>query len=510
MNVAAAAASAQNMNPADVMKNASAKIQHSKESNNNGAEDELVKAKEKIKHMKHRVDMLLRQMLEYMATVKKWQQVQEQTSIFCAESIDPAAPVAKIMMDWSNEVAELNVHVTTTLSQMFHTAIMDPILKWLDEFKPLKGMLKDYHEARSSRDHYVKKMMQLRSQMAKGKVKMEKVQRNTRKLAGAMAEYKRLEIYTLMQIKSFYGKCRNNFIQVTARHAQFQERLLKDLNAKTVTRFSNFAKEILDYRNPLAVTDVADAAKLGAAAAKRGMDRMKGRASDMSSGVSGRATSSSVGSNNSFATDTSSEAERPSSISNGNIDSGNGFGNFSNNSNSNSNNEDSGQAEQKGFGDDNSGGGGGGGGWDDDSWGATNESQASVGTGGEKGGGMGGGGNDDDFGDWDATAANDNSVVGGNDDDFGDWGGGGSNGGGGDVEPTVPPLPESNPSPVFLQPPTRSLPKPARPPRTSMEDPFGTFQAEAAPIQQQNTFKQGQQQQQQQPVEKANPFLDFF
>ena len=35
-------------------------------------------------------------------------------------------------------------------------------------------------------------MQSLRMQMAKGKVKMDKVQRNTRKLAGAMAEYIRL------------------------------------------------------------------------------------------------------------------------------------------------------------------------------------------------------------------------------------------------------------------------------------------------------------------------------
>ena len=37
-------------------------------------------------------------------------------------------------------------------------------------------------------------MQSLRMQMAKGKVKMDKVQRNTRKLAGAMAEYIRLVV----------------------------------------------------------------------------------------------------------------------------------------------------------------------------------------------------------------------------------------------------------------------------------------------------------------------------
>ena len=33
--------------------------------------------------------------------------------------------------------------------------VLDTIDQWLDEFKPLKGMLKDYFEARTSRDHYV-------------------------------------------------------------------------------------------------------------------------------------------------------------------------------------------------------------------------------------------------------------------------------------------------------------------------------------------------------------------
>ncbi len=48
------------------------------------------------------------------------------------------------------------------------------------------------------------------SKMAKGKVKMDKVQRNTRKLAGAMAEYVRLEAYTLTSVTVFFKKCRNN------------------------------------------------------------------------------------------------------------------------------------------------------------------------------------------------------------------------------------------------------------------------------------------------------------
>ena len=80
------------------------------------------------------------------------------------------------------QVSELNDHVSTKLSHMFEVAIIEPILKWLESFKPLKGMLKEWNEARSSRDHYVKKMAQLRTQMAKGKVNMDKVQRNTRKL----------------------------------------------------------------------------------------------------------------------------------------------------------------------------------------------------------------------------------------------------------------------------------------------------------------------------------------
>ena len=49
-------------------------------------------------------------------------------------------------------------------------------------------------------------------------------------LYSATSEYNKLEAFTSASIKKFYIQCRNQFIQVTARHAQFQERLLKDLN----------------------------------------------------------------------------------------------------------------------------------------------------------------------------------------------------------------------------------------------------------------------------------------
>jgi hypothetical protein len=537
------------MNPKDVMKAASNAMPNT---SSKVHEEQLLLAKDKIRGLKHRVDEMRRIMEQYLKTIKTWQGNQSKVAVFCAESIDPTASVSKVMVEWSAGVTKLTAHVTEDLSEMFNSAVLEPIKIWLDEFKPLKGMLKDYFDARASRDHYVKKMQSLRMQMAKGKVKMDKVQRNTRKLAGAMAEYVRLEAYTLTSVTVFFKKCRNNFIQVTARHAQFQERMVKDISVHTST-YGTFAKKILSMRDPLGASP-AEAAKLAAEGAKNAMaNGMANVSSKIPSfgGSSGRNTSSSVGSTNSAASSDWGASERQSTSSIETSSSGGGFGGGGEEGNGANDGNDGGfgsfgndasggnGGEQKNGGEgntnngngNNGNGGGGEDGWGDDGWGGntTTQSMPSAPPIDDGFGGDGWGGSTST-----TSASSSNNNGGAIDNGFGDWGenndGGGGSGmssGGGFMEqPTVPPVPPQSPI-SFSNPPTRA--PPARPARQSLEDPFGNFDANDPVPNQNNTAAMPQQpplqpqQQQQQPAAAAapvqeqqddattgNPFLDFF
>jgi hypothetical protein len=518
------------MNPADVMKAANSASMGA--GNISHAEQELSIAKDKLKALKNRVEELKRNMLHYIKTVKAWQESQEKNAVFCAESIDPAAKVSKAMINWSNGVSALSLHVTSDLAQMFDDAVLEPIRGWLDEFKPLKNILKDYFEAKSSRDHYVKKMANLRMQMAKGKVKMDKLQRNTRKLAGATAEYVRLEAYTITNVKLFYDKCRNHFIQVTARHAQFQERMIKDIHSKTST-YADFAKQILAMRKPLGASNPAEAAKLAAKAAKEGVQKQmskissgmpKGTPKALGGNRSSSFSVSSVGSATSAASSDWGAPERQSdsSMSSSSTTGGGGgggggvstasmdddFGSFGN--------DDSNLDEQKGF-DNNTSVGDVQDEWGD-GWGETTQVQ-SMPTPNNNDFGMG-----DDWGSSNSSNVDGNSNSGLNtnpttDDGFGNWDNSVSNNDGGFLEPAVPPLPPQSPS--FSNPPPTRAP-PVRPPRATLEDPFGSFEADdTSPVktqqQQQPPPQQEQQQQQQQQQQgtdpsaaSGNPFLDFF
>ena len=102
------------LNPADVMAKANQSIPNT--SSISADENALLQAKEKIKMIKHRVDSLKKQMNDYLITIKNWQLQQEKTCAFCAESIDPSAAVSKLMIGWSSEVSEMNIHVATTVS----------------------------------------------------------------------------------------------------------------------------------------------------------------------------------------------------------------------------------------------------------------------------------------------------------------------------------------------------------------------------------------------------------
>lgn len=484
-------------------------------------------------------------MEQYLKTIKAWQSNQSKVAVFCAESIDPTASVSKFMVEWSTGVTKLTAHVTEDLSDMFNSAVLEPIKIWLDEFKPLKGMLKDYFDARASRDHYVKKMQSLRMQMAKGKVKMDKVQRNTRKLAGAMAEYVRLEAYTLTSVTVFFKKCRNNFIQVTARHAQFQQRMVKDISVHTST-YGTYAKKILSMRDPLGASP-AEAAKLAAEGAKdataKGMANVSSKIPTFYRS-SGRNTSSSVGSTNSAASSDWGASERQSTSSvetstsgggfggggeegTGANDNDGGFGGFGDDANSGNGGEqkDGGDGNNNNGNGSNGNGGGGDDGWGDDGWGGNTTTQ-SMPSAPPIDDGFGG---DDWGGSTSTTSASSSNINGGAiDNGFGDWGdnndggGGGGSGmssGGGFMEqPTVPPVPPQSPM-SFSNPPTRA--PPARPARQSLEDPFGNFDANDNAAMPQQPPLQPQQQQQQpaaapsvqeQQVDATtgNPFLDFF
>ena len=134
-------------------------------------EEQMTQAKPRIKQLKRRVEQLKGHMEAYMKTVTTWQQSQEQTLIFCVESVDANAGVAKVMLDFSQNVSQMKEHVTSDLAQMFESAVLDPLVVWLGEFKGLKELLKEYFEAKSQRNHYVKKMQTLRTKLAKGKNK---------------------------------------------------------------------------------------------------------------------------------------------------------------------------------------------------------------------------------------------------------------------------------------------------------------------------------------------------
>ncbi len=449
------------------------------------AERELLLAKERSKKELDRVKGLKKQLEGFLKTLKNWQHCAETTACYLATSVDPDGfEVGRELKKWSEAQTELTEQVTNTLGATFQGAVMDPIAKWLDSFKAFKAVLKEFTDARSSRDHYVSKMKGLRDKQAKGKCKPDKMQRNQRKLASAMSEYGRVEAASLVASREFFTKCHNYFIIVTARFSQFQERLCRELHNEYQS-YGPWAVKILKMKEENMIP----------------LGRF-GNNSNGSGGGGGGGGGAAVhhhhhhhsgggGASSESGRDSSNYGGRDSAASSSGVDSGfggsgDGFGRGGQPPPQQPQQQP--QQEDTGWGD----------GWGGDGGGANVAASAppmddGFGDFGDGGGFGGGGGNNRGGG----------GSNGGGDDGFGlDWGDGG-----GDAaqQPAVPPLPE----PGSAAGPTR----PARKSSPSADfDGFGDFgglsaaDLSAAP----SAPAPLPQQQQQQQQGGANPFADFF
>ena len=441
-------------------------------------------------------------------------------------------PLTPEIARWAQQQAALNERVGGSLAEQFDAAVMKPVLAWIDTFKVVREMLKEYLKAWTARKHYEDKVAKLKVAQMKGKAKPDKVQRNLRKLDAARSEYARSEASAVRDTRAFFTKCHNNFISVTAMFARFHERLGREFNNEWQAN-GPWAVQILRMKEDELPVPAA-AAEQGGHSNSVGHD---GGGSGGRDGNGGR-TGSNAGSEG---RESSGSFGGTGSQSNGRGGGGGGGGGRDSQMSSYSSGAESGRSSfassppAASNNSDNNGNAG-------DAWGAGAADTSN---------GMGAA--DDGFGDWGGGNGAAGNSGGGNDDGFGDWGDMGA--ASASTQPqqqqeVAPGRPrrKSSPTPVendggfgafgdfggsedggFAAAPAALAPLPSRPSRksspstSSADDGFGAFgdfagmqtavpPAGPAPLPPQPAAGEGQQPQPQSPGQRrnSNPFLDFF
>ena len=242
-------------------------------------ETQLLQAKETIVGIRKRVVALQKSLKEYIKYVVQWQNDTSRNASFLQGCVPASSSTSNDISVWAKNQTDLSDTVRQKLVNMYMTAVQNPVDEWLDAFKPMKSILTEYYEARKSRDHYMGKIAKLRNKIAKGKLKPEILQRNERKLAAALAEYKRLETYSIAQLMDFYRKCDLNFVTVVARQAQFQERLARETMG-IYKGYPSFASKIIDTAKAESRNKSGNDALAIAAGAKQQLTDSMGSAMD--------------------------------------------------------------------------------------------------------------------------------------------------------------------------------------------------------------------------------------
>ena len=200
-------------------------------SNNSSNEAELGAAHGRLKKTMAQVQELKKKLEAFLKMLKNWSHCADSTCQTLTEAIDPERfEVGREISKWAKQQSELNERVSESLSETFNSAVLKPVIAWIDSFKLVKDVLKEYAKAYTSRKHYEEKVAKLKLQQMKGKAKPDKVQRNLRKLDSARSEYKRIEAMSIKETRAFFTKCHNNFVSVTAMFARFHERLGREFN----------------------------------------------------------------------------------------------------------------------------------------------------------------------------------------------------------------------------------------------------------------------------------------
>ena len=129
-------------------------------------EEELGAARGRLKDTLARVNGLKKQLEAFLKTLKNWAHCTETASTCIAEAINPKHfAVGGEIERWASQQAALNERVGGSLAEAFDTAVMKPVLAWLESFKVVKDMLKEYTKAFSSRKHYEDKVAKLKQQV---------------------------------------------------------------------------------------------------------------------------------------------------------------------------------------------------------------------------------------------------------------------------------------------------------------------------------------------------------